>query len=227
MRNLLAGAAVAAFSASSAGAVEVQWADLTLATANNVSGSIAVGSDTISVDFGGPVFFAQTNGGANYWVEGNPKPYTGGVVENGPGTSDIIALSTGGPKTIRFGRTVSDVYLALISWNGNSGTFDQPFEVISSGCGYWGCGAFENVTGTSFEATGELHGIIRFTGIFDEVTFTDQSENWHGIQVGIGGVFTPPPTGVPEPATWALMIGGFGLVGAAARRRQRSAVSFG
>jgi hypothetical protein len=30
------------------------------------------------------------------------------------------------------------------------------------------------------------------------------------------------PGGVPEPASWALMIAGFGLVGAAARRRQRT-----
>jgi hypothetical protein len=29
----------------------------------------------------------------------------------------------------------------------------------------------------------------------------------------------PPPVPVPEPATWALMIGGFGLVGSALRRR--------
>ena len=33
-------------------------------------------------------------------------------------------------------------------------------------------------------------------------------------------------TGVPEPATWALMIGGFGLVGAAARRRARTAATY-
>jgi len=33
--------------------------------------------------------------------------------------------------------------------------------------------------------------------------------------------------GVPEPASWALMLGGFGLVGAAMRRRQRTAISFG
>jgi hypothetical protein len=31
----------------------------------------------------------------------------------------------------------------------------------------------------------------------------------------------------PEPASWALMLGGFGLVGAALRRRQRTAISFG
>jgi len=31
---------------------------------------------------------------------------------------------------------------------------------------------------------------------------------------------TPPTTAVPEPATWAMMIGGFGLVGGAMRRRR-------
>ena len=33
-------------------------------------------------------------------------------------------------------------------------------------------------------------------------------------------------TAVPEPATWAMMIGGFGLVGAVARRRSSPAVTF-
>lgn len=32
---------------------------------------------------------------------------------------------------------------------------------------------------------------------------------------------------VPEPASWAMMIGGFGLVGASLRTRRRAAVSFG
>ena len=37
-----------------------------------------------------------------------------------------------------------------------------------------------------------------------------------------GAIITTPPeavAAVPEPATWAMMIGGFGLVGVALRRR--------
>ena len=32
---------------------------------------------------------------------------------------------------------------------------------------------------------------------------------------------------VPEPATWGLMIAGFGIAGAALRRKPKVAVSFG
>ncbi|MBS0479307.1 MAG: PEP-CTERM sorting domain-containing protein [Proteobacteria bacterium] len=39
------------------------------------------------------------------------------------------------------------------------------------------------------------------------------------------GAVTPPAGGVPEPATWAMMIMGFGLMGGAIRR-QRAAVRF-
>ncbi|MDB5686836.1 MAG: hypothetical protein JWR77_1425 [Rhizorhabdus sp.] len=35
------------------------------------------------------------------------------------------------------------------------------------------------------------------------------------------------PQGVPEPAAWAMMVAGFGAIGAAMRRRQRTTVSFG
>jgi hypothetical protein len=42
---------------------------------------------------------------------------------------------------------------------------------------------------------------------------------FNGIQAVIGGV--------PEPTSWAMMLAGFGLVGGAMRRRQRTAVTFG
>jgi hypothetical protein len=206
------------YSTAAAAQVAVSWADLTSASPGGVTGSIDADGTPIGVTFSGAYGFAQTDGtGTYYWTEGTPAPYTGGIVDNAPPTTDIIALDPGGLKTITFSQAVSDVYLALISWNGNAGTFDQPFDVISEGCGYWGCGSFTSVTPTSFVASGELHGVIRFTGTFTSVSFTDLDENWHGIQIGIGSVAPPPP--VPEPAGWAMMIGGFTLAGGAMRRR--------
>jgi hypothetical protein len=32
----------------------------------------------------------------------------------------------------------------------------------------------------------------------------------------------PAVAPIPEPATWAMMVGGFGLIGAASRRRSRA-----
>lgn len=41
--------------------------------------------------------------------------------------------------------------------------------------------------------------------------------------VGVSMTAPPPVTGVPEPAAWALMIGGFGMAGASLRRLRRFA----
>lgn len=49
----------------------------------------------------------------------------------------------------------------------------------------------------------------------------------NGGTTGAIGAGTPVlQTAVPEPATWAMMLGGFGLLGAAMRRRQRATVTY-
>ncbi len=211
--------------ATSAQAVVVQWADLTGASSDaagvwTINGNITVGDEVVGVTFTGTgVRFVQTSGGYNYYESGNA--YTNGDVENRPGTADIIAIDYGGLKEISFTKAVSNVYLALVSWNQNSGTFNQPITPVSAGCGFFGCGNFTNVTDYSFTSQGELHGILKFAGNFNSVSFIDNAESWHGITVGIGGVapIVPGAGAVPEPATWALLIVGFGGAGAMLRRR--------
>jgi hypothetical protein len=71
--------------------------------------------------------------------------------------------------------------------------------------GFTNCYVPTNVPGEAVEATTDF--------VYPSVT---QS----GLQViASAGV-------VPEPATWAMMIGGFGLLGAAARRRVRTTVTY-
>ena len=211
-RNLIVGGLMLA-AAGSAQAVTVQWASLTAQPdATTVIGNIGA----IGVTFSGSVNFSQlNNAGTDYWVDGG---YTQGLVNRPVGT-DLISLNEAGTKRITFSSAVKDVYIAFTSWNGNTANFSSPFTVVSQGCGFWGCGTF-NVNGTNdgFFGNGEVHGVLKFSGTLTSLTFTDTSENWHGFTIGIGA-----PAGVPEPASWAMLIAGFGLVGATMRRRRLAA----
>ena len=59
----------------------------------------------------------------------------------------------------------------------------------------------------------------------------DTPNSIYGLRFGgnyllLTGTADGIPGGVPEPASWAMMIGGFGLIGGALRRRQSVRVSF-
>lgn len=223
--KLALGASALALSAP-AFAVDVVWADWTSATSTQAVGTLAT-TTPVGITFDAPNGFAftQTNGGTYWWTEGNPKPYTGGAVTNAPPDSDILALGNGGVKTITFSAPISDLYIAFVSWNGNVVDFDRPFVKVSEGCGWWGCGTFSLGPNDTFVGSGEVHGILYFPGTFSSLSFTDVNENWHGLTIGVAGL--APPPGVPEPASWAMMIAGLGLAGAAMRSRKRVSIAFG
>ena len=154
--------------------------------------------------------------GTDYWAA-QVADYTDGAV-NRPTGSDIIALNAGGQKVVTFSQAVINPFFAFSSWNGNTVDFSAPFTIVGQGCGHWGCGTFvPNVGNTGFTGSGEVHGVLQFQGTFTSISFTDVSENWHGFTVGAEGVSTGA---VPEPATWAMMILGFGAAGAMLRRRR-------
>ena len=215
--RLVAAALLAAFAAPSAFA-SAYWTDWTSAAASSVSGTLSVGSSTVSVVYSGPYSGAQTAGGTNYWL---PNVYTSTTVHNGPPDSDIIQFSTGGTKTITFSQSVSNPLIGLVSWNGNTVDFGAPINVLSFGCGFWGCGSpIVNGTGTGFFGNGEVHGVIQLVGDYTSITFTDTSEGWHGITVGVLGLTPDPANGtVPEPTSLALIGGAFAALAAARRKR--------
>jgi hypothetical protein len=195
----------------------VSWTDWTAVSelSSGVFGTLTVGSDTVHVTYSGLYSFAQTSGGTNYW---NPSaPYLSTDVDNAPPAADIIALNAGGSKTITFSQAVQNPILALVSWNGNTVDFGETIKILSFGNGYWGGGTpILNATGTGFFGSGEVHGVIELPGTYTSITFTDTSENWHGLTVGVAGL---PSSSVPEPATMALF--GFGLAGLAGLRLRR------
>ena len=69
-----------------------------------------------------------------------------------------------------------------------------------------------------------------YEGAYDAYAFADPVVSFVGAHDGYSLVFSPgigngAAPGVPEPATWAMMVIGFGALGAALRRRSRPALA--
>lgn len=67
-------------------------------------------------------------------------------------------------RSLSFSAPVDNLFFAVVSLNGNGYKFDQDFEIVSQGCGYWGCGtrAKSSPGIGQFDldgASGEPHGV--------------------------------------------------------------------
>jgi hypothetical protein len=122
--------------------------------------------------------------------------------------SNFYAVLGGGFTTYTFAQPVSsfsfdagslDAYnfLTINYLGGTSQTFDG-----------------SGVVGQTFRAIFTADGAERIAG----VTFSSDQNSFEIDNIAIGGA-------VPEPATWAMMIGGFGMVGGAMRRRTSKLVA--
>jgi hypothetical protein len=104
------------------------------------------------------------------------------------------------------------------------GQVDFCFTDAGGSCAGGGnAGYFENNTGTGTFA-------VTFANVMSSISFDDfvtRFQSISGVQSGNSGIGTGvlaggagDPITAPEPASWMMMLGGFGLVGWAARRRR-------
>jgi len=194
----------------------ISWTDWTSASSGNLgsaSGTITLPDlSTVSVSYTGEVLFAQTGLGTNYW---NPStPYTSTTVSNPPPASEMIALEGGNAtvNTITFSVPVVNPVMGIVSlgtpWLTTQYHFSTPFDILSSGPGFWGNGPLLELPGNILEGK-EGHGTIQFLGTHTSISWTVPTfEHWHGSTFGITG---SAPAPVPEPSTLLLL--GSGLIG--------------
>jgi hypothetical protein len=165
----------------------VTWTDWTSGNTTTASGQLG----DVQVTYTGQIVNAQVQGGINYWAA-TPATYTSpGIVDDPPGTTDIIAL-LGGPttsvQTLTFSRPVIDPVMAVLSLGrpgvGARYDFDTPFEILKFGPGYFANGTLTKEDGDVLVGM-EGNGLIQFHGLITSLTWTmPTAEYWHGIQVG-------------------------------------------
>jgi len=158
---------------------------------------------TVTVKFSStkPISFIQDGTGVDYWKSGSANsPYTNSLIDNDPPASSVIGLRYAATNTFEFDHDLGDVFLAFMSINGNTYTFDRDFSILSIGdgapraCGYWGCGtvSYSSPAAGVYALTttaGEPHGTIGFKGVFNKLTWTSKiDENWNGVTIGTYGL---------------------------------------
>lgn len=158
---------------------------------------------------------AALSGGTGDLTDGVIAPEVWFLTENFAGTGPYVgwAADVTPNPTLTFNftgiPTIGSINIHLDN-SGEGGVF-APSSILING------------VNTAFTApTFGTAGFVNFTGLSltgNSLTLQFlQSSRWVFVsEVGFDGSVS---TAVPEPATWALMIGGFGLVGAASRRRR-------
>ncbi len=179
-------------------------------TAANPNGVYSYGYETT---LGGPLTLFSDGGAAN----GTPASWTSPAVDQYLGVYNLSST--------------------ILQHPGNNGQYSILRITIATGGTYNVGGAFSN----GDNATTDVHVLADGVSVFDGGVTSSTSAAFGFTQhfaagstldfaVGNGGnnyyndstFLSALVTSVPEPATWGLMLAGFGMVGVAARRRGRA-----
>ena len=196
-----------------------------------------------------PSFVAANLTGSNFTRGSGLSATSGANAFNSASWSNYTANST---DYLSFGFSIASGYTASVDTlsftSRSSNTGPRNLAVLASIDG----GTFQQVASFAQTSDANVNRMLSFapltgaTSLLFRIVATSSTSANGGSLAG-GGTFrvqnyggTPaspftlsgavsaiPAAAVPEPAAWAMMIGGFGLVGAAMRRRGTVAVRFG
>ena len=167
--------------------------------------------------------------------------FQGNLGQWGANHSGVIVAAPGGGNALAFTANIGGGDIFTASPIGTSGTFTISFDYLGTCATGQQCGGFvgfNNAAGETWLAGSgpypSLNPIVE-TGAWQTITFnfTSASPFTLKIEDWDGGTDGPTPGNayfrnlsisgaVPEPTSWAMLIAGFGMVGAAARRRRVS-----
>ena len=122
---------------------------------------------------------------------------------------------TGAAVTIDFASAVSGVSFTFNNYGDNTGN-DSIYQAFDAANALISSGSLANVNGFSLVN-------VAGSGI-KSLVISNGSGGGYNWVYGVGELSYNG--GVPEPAAWAMMLAGFGLVGSAMRRRSKVAVTF-
>lgn len=135
-------------------------------------------------------------------------------------TGGFAAVWTGGSYSIDFGPTnlLSFVLGSLDTYNKLTLKYQDGSTLAMTGG--------QIINGVSFpsgnQVSGATNGVVSYRvdggPLLTGATFTSTGNSFEFDNIAVAAV--------PEPATWALMVGGFGLVGFGLRRRRRQEEAF-
>lgn len=198
---------------------------LALPTAANAAAFMNGGFET-----GVPVpgaFVTLGNGSTDitgWTVTGNGVDYIGSYWQNGAGDRSVdLSGNAGGGISQTFDTVFGTTYVVNFLLAGNPAGEPTVKDLnVQTSDGTFAAYTFDT-TGTSLDAMGWLAKSYTFTANSNSTTLSFSAGNRSAYGAAIDGVTV---AAVPEPATWALLLGGFALVGTQMRRRRGTAVSF-
>jgi hypothetical protein len=128
--------------------------------------------------------------------------------------------------TFDFGEVIE--FSGFAYWNEDASSLQSMIMSIPFGGGYGSTSSYvQNIEGQAYGASVRNHQLIKSRYVSFDLYGCDMAGFSHnGCGMGEVAFHSTQMAAVPEPATWAMMIVGFGAVGSVVRRRRPAFATF-